>query len=158
MSRLEHRGQTEELLTATLTQTVILAMHSEEFHQAQTIPRRADTRLKVVKRAIDFMRQHLQEEIGVPEICAAAFASRRSLQYCFEEFLQTTPQAYLRALRLNEARRALKLHQDKPITAIASDLGFSSASHFTRHYKLMFEELPSDTVKAVHPHAGPILF
>lgn len=158
LSRLEHRGQTEELLTATLTQTVILAMHSEEFHQAQTIPRRADTRLKVVKRAIDFMRQHLQEEIGVPEICAAAFASRRSLQYCFEEFMQTTPQAYLRALRLNEARRALKQHGDRPITTIASDLGFSSASHFTRHYKLMFDELPSETLKACNLGSNTSLF
>lgn len=158
LDRLEGRGQAEELLTATLTQTVILAMHSEESHQAQTIPRRADTRLKVVKRAIEYMRAHLHEDIGVPEICAAAFASRRSLQYCFEEFLQTTPQAYLRALRLNEARRALKLRTDLPITVIASDLGFSSASHFTRHYKLMFDELPSETLKACSLGSSTSLF
>ncbi|WP_396269194.1 helix-turn-helix domain-containing protein [Ideonella sp.] len=158
LDRLEGRGQAEELLTATLTQTVILAMHSEESHQAQTIPRRADTRLKVVKRAIEYMRAHLHEDIGVPEICAAAFASRRSLQYCFEEFMQTTPQAYLRALRLNEARRALKLRTDLPITVIASDLGFSSASHFTRHYKLMFDELPSETLKACGLGSSTSLF
>ena len=98
--------------------------------------------MKVVKRALDFMREHLHQDIGVPEICAAACASRRSLQYCFEEFLHTTPQAYLRALRLNEARRTLKAHAGQPITALAS------ASHFTRHYKLMFDELPSETLKA----------
>ena len=53
----------------------------------------------------------------------------------------------MRALRLNEARRSLKLHADQPITSLASRLGFSSASHFTRHYKLMFDELPSETLK-----------
>ena len=158
VDRLGHHREATELLTATLTQTVILAMHSEESHQAQTIPRRADSRLKVVKRAIDYMRAQLHEDIGIPEICAAAFASRRSLQYCFEEFMQTTPQAYLRALRLNEARRALKLHGDRPITTIASDLGFSSASHFTRHYKLMFDELPSETLKACNLGSSTSLF
>ena len=83
----------------------------------------------------------------MPEICTAACASRRSLQYCFEEFLHTTPQAYLRALRLNEARRALKARAQQPITELATTLGFASASHFTRHYKLMFDELPSETLK-----------
>jgi AraC family ethanolamine operon transcriptional activator len=102
------------------------------------------------------MRAHLHDDIGIAEICDAACASRRSLQYCFEEFMHTTPQAYLRALRLNEARRALKLADGQPITALASELGFASASHFTRHYKLMFDELPSETLKAygLNPTGG----
>lgn len=140
-----------ELLAMALNQAVLLAMGGDRNGpQGSTIPRRADSRLKVVQRAIDFMREHLEQDIGVGEICAAAFASRRSLQYCFEEFMHTTPQAYLRALRLNEARRALKLCGDpasKPITELASMLGFSSASHFTRHYKAMFDELPSQTLR-----------
>jgi AraC family transcriptional regulator, ethanolamine operon transcriptional activator len=134
-----------ELLSSTLTQTVVLAMSSSR--SDHTIPRRADSRMKVVRRAIAFMRDRLHDEVGIPELCAAACASRRTLQYCFEEFLHTTPQAYLRALRLNEARRMLKSRADQPITELASDLGFASASHFTRHYKLMFDELPSETLK-----------
>ena len=135
------------LLASTVTHAVVLAMSAEREGGANTLPRRAETRLKVVKRAVEFMRDHLDADIGVPEICAAAFASRRTLQYCFEEFLHTTPQAYLRALRLNEARRALKAAHQPPITELASTLGFASASHFTRHYKLMFDELPSETLK-----------
>jgi len=145
LDRLSQPRQATELLGATLTQTVLLAMACE--HRNQGLARRADTRLKVVKRAIDFMQANLHEDIGVPEVCAAAYASRRSLQYCFEEFMQTTPQAFFRALRLNEARRALKLHSDRPITVIATDLGFANASHFTLHYKRMFDELPSQTLK-----------
>ncbi len=135
------------LLSSTFSHAVALAMAAEGEGGPSAIPRRADTRQKVVKRAIDFMRAHLHEDIGVPEICGAACASRRTLQYCFEEFMHTTPQAYLRALRLNEARRALKASQPRPITELASTLGFASASHFTRHYKLMFDELPSETLK-----------
>jgi len=148
LSALADAAAEVELLTSTLTQTVVLAMAGDSAQQASSIPRRADSRRRVVARAVDFMRAHLHQDIGVPEVCAAAFASRRTLQYCFEEFLHTTPQAYLRALRLNEARRTLKARTDQPITALATDLGFASASHFTRHYKLMFDELPSETLKA----------
>ena len=144
---LDDPAQETALLASTLTHAVILAMAAERDGGASTIPRRADSRLKVVKRAVEFMRANLEADIGVPEICGAAFASRRTLQYCFEEFMHTTPQAYLRALRLNEARRALKAHSQPPITELANTLGFSSASHFTRHYKLMFDELPSETLK-----------
>jgi AraC family transcriptional regulator, ethanolamine operon transcriptional activator len=144
---LEDAEQEEALLSSTVTHAVILAMAAERDGGASTIPRRAETRMKVVKRAVDFMRANLEVDTGVPEICGAVFASRRTLQYCFEEFMHTTPQAYLRALRLNEARRALKARSQPPITELANTLGFSSASHFTRHYKLMFDELPSETLK-----------
>lgn len=143
-----------EWVSLALSETVALAMTGDGVDPASVLPRRADTRMRVVKRAVDFMRANLHNAIGISEICGAACTSRRSLQYCFEEFLRTTPQAYLRALRLNEARRTLKLTADQPITAVATTLGFSSASHFTRHYRLMFDELPSDTLKLNGPMPG----
>ena len=145
LDRLNDQPREQRLLSSTVTQTLLLAMRGEN-DGASSVPRRADTRLRVVRRAIDFMRANLQQDIGIPEICAAAYTSRRTLQYCFEEFMQTTPQAYLRALRLNEARRQLKQRgAQRAITDLAGAMGFSSASHFTRHYKLMFDELPSQT-------------
>ncbi len=147
LDSLVERSDEAALLSATLTQAVMLAMAGDGSDHLASIPRRSETRLRVVKRAIEFMRANLHNDIGIPEICAAACSSRRSLQYCFEEFMHTTPQAYLRALRLNEARRMLKLSSDQAITNLASSLGFCSASHFTRHYKLMFDELPSQTLK-----------
>jgi AraC family transcriptional regulator, ethanolamine operon transcriptional activator len=147
LPRLADPTQEQALLSSTIGHAVILAMAAEGQSGPSTIPRRAETRLKVVRRAVDFMHANIEEDIGVPQICAAACASRRTLQYCFEEFMHTTPQAYLRALRLNEARRVLKVRAQQPISELATTLGFSNASHFTRHYKLMFDELPSETLK-----------
>jgi len=146
VSTLADRDHERSLIAATLTRTLSLAMAGCD-HPSH-IPRRAETRQKVVTRAIAYMRERINDDIGIAEICSAACASRRSLQYCFEEFLHTTPQAYLRALRLNEARRLLKTRDSMPITTIAVDFGFASASHFTRHYKLMFGELPSQTARS----------
>lgn len=143
------QGADEEdsLLADVLAGVLSLAAESDHAAGPSTIPRRAQARQQVARRAIDFMRANLQHDIRVPDICAAAYASRRTLQYCFEEFLHTTPQAYLRALRLNEARRVLKSRPGLPITEVAGDLGFCSASHFTQHYKEMFGELPSQTLR-----------
>jgi AraC family transcriptional regulator, ethanolamine operon transcriptional activator len=141
-----HR-QESELLSATITKAVSLAMRGRVEGSADVIPRRAESRMKVVNRAVDYMRANMLNDIGIPDICSAACASRRTLQYCFEELMHTAPQAHLRALRLNEARRRLKREKDTRITEIASLMGFSSASHFTRYYKQMFDELPSDTVR-----------
>jgi AraC family ethanolamine operon transcriptional activator len=150
LDALASGGHEAALLASTLQHTVVLAMHGDGAEaRASAIPRRAETRQRVVRRAIDFMRSHLADDIGIVEVCRAACASRRTLQYCFEEFMRTTPQAYLRALRLNEARRALKSSTSTAaaITALAGDYGFSSPSHFTRHYKAMFDEVPSQTLK-----------
>lgn len=133
-------------LATTVTKTVLLAMSGED--QSCNIPRRAESRLRVVRRAIEYLHTHLHEDVPTAEICRAACASRRTLQYCFEEFLQTTPQTYLRALRLNEARRRLKSSADAQITFVATEFGFNSASHFTRQYRSMFGELPSQTMRA----------
>lgn len=135
-----------EMLGLTLAQTVALAMRDGQ--RASAMPRGSQARLKVLQRAIDFMQAHLREDIDVDQLCAAACVSRRSLQYVFEEFLHTTPMAYWRALRLNAARRALKRSPGHSITALAHEWGFASASHFTQHYKGLFDELPSQTVKA----------
>lgn len=145
-TQVVHPEEEAEMLGLTLAQTVALAMRDGEC--ASALPRGSEARQKVLQRALDFMKAHLRDEVDVDRLCAAACVSRRSLQYVFEEFLQTTPMACWRALRLNAARRALKRSPGQPITDLAYEWGFASASHFTQHYKTLFDELPSHTVKA----------
>jgi AraC family ethanolamine operon transcriptional activator len=61
--------------------------------------------------------------------------------------LGTTPIKYLRSLRLNSVRRALR--QAAPgvtIQDIASHWGFWHLSQFAQDYKKLFGELPSATL------------
>ena len=139
--------QEQAFLSSLLTGALAVAMTALGVKSVSALPRRTDARQKVFRRAVEFMREHLSDDIGVPEICVEACASRRTLQYCFEECVHTSPQVYLRLMRLTEARRLLKAGSSAPITELASRLGFSSASHFTQQYKRMFDELPSKTQK-----------
>ncbi|RDU98816.1 helix-turn-helix domain-containing protein [Trinickia dinghuensis] len=118
-------------------------------------PEKAPIRLDETarRRVVDRVRELVTSKPDVPftvlDVCQAVGTSRRKLQYCFEEILGTHPAYYLRVLRLNAVRRELRRHSEG--TATVSDLAFSwgfwHLSRFATHYRQLFGELPSQTLK-----------
>ncbi|MBR0566264.1 helix-turn-helix domain-containing protein [Azoarcus sp. L1K30] len=103
----------------------------------------------VVERAREYMSAHIEEPITVADLCAELRVSRRTLQYSFQDVLNLNPVSFLRALRLNGVRRALKRApaEATSVADIAACWGFWHLSHFASDYKAMFGELPSETLK-----------
>lgn len=106
-------------------------------------------RHRVVERVRELVVSQPDVPLTVLDVCRAVGASRRKLQYCFEEIVGTHPAWYLRVLRLNAVRRELREHS--PASASVSDVacrwGFWHLSRFASHYRELFGELPSDTLK-----------
>ncbi|MBA3903664.1 MAG: AraC family transcriptional regulator [Rhodocyclaceae bacterium] len=112
------------------------------------------TRHAIVSRAQDYMREHVEEPLTVEDLCRVLGVSRRTLQYSFQEVLQLNPVSYLRAMRLNGARRMLKSADiaRQSVQDIAARWGFWHLSHFATDYRRMFGELPSETLRgSSHP-------
>jgi adenylate cyclase len=65
-----------------------------------------------------------------------------------------TPWAYLRALRLFAARRALSALTGDPITSIALSAGYTHLSRFACDYRERFGELPSETRRQARNDGG----
>lgn len=107
------------------------------------------TRQLVVARARDYMCAHIEEPITVADLCIALRVSRRTLQYSFQDVLELNPVKFLRALRLNAVRRALKEAGPGATTVadVAARWGFWHLSHFATDYREMFGELPSETLR-----------
>ena len=100
------------------------------------------------------MRGHVDEPLTVEDLCRVLAVSRRTLQYSFQEVLQINPVSYLRAMRLNGVRRALKAADParQSVQDIAARWGFWHLSHFANDYRRMFGELPSETLRSsAHP-------
>src|SRR5262249_49702752 len=57
----------------------------------------------VVRRAEEFIRARAAHPIGLDDIARAAGAGRRALQSGFRRFRETTPMAFLKAVRLDGA-------------------------------------------------------
>lgn len=104
-------------------------------------------RYQIVRDATDFAMAHTNEPITVSDLCSRFKISRRMLNYCFLEVLNTNPVQYLRTLRLNGVRRELRETADSPqaIRDIACKWGFWHLSRFAAEYRALFGELPSET-------------
>lgn len=118
--------------------------------------RRASRRVKVAREFIDASLQAGRVP-SIVDICAQTGASARALQYAFRDVMQLTPVAYLRILRLNKVRSALRAATtiDATVTRIATDWGFFHLSEFARDYQHLFGEYPSETLsRALSRSAG----
>jgi AraC-like DNA-binding protein len=107
----------------------------------------------MVSRARRYIASMMDAPLRVSEICRNIGASPRTLQYSFIEVLGITPLAYIKAVRLNAARRAIKGARQgrQDIGDIAFQYGFTHLSRFARDYKQAFGELPSQTRDRINP-------
>lgn len=104
----------------------------------------------IIAETRELVRNNVDVPISVAEVCLQLGISRRTLQYCFQNLLNTTPMAYLRAERLNGVRAMLRT--EKSVTEAAAHWGFWHFGHFAQEYKKMFGELPSVTFKRRQNH------
>ncbi|WP_339529939.1 helix-turn-helix domain-containing protein [Pseudomonas mucidolens] len=105
-------------------------------------------RKRMVDRAREYALGHLDEPLSILDVCNHIGASRRKLQYCFQETLGINPVAYLRALRLNAVRRELRDSLDEHgVQKVAARWGFWHLSRFASDYRTLFGESPSQTLR-----------
>ncbi len=101
-------------------------------------------RQRLVAKARDYLLNHHDQTITVPDLCQRLFVSRRTLQYCFEDVLGMSPVQYLRILRLNGARRDLRRHPESAVRDVAADWSFWHLSQFSSDYRKLFGHSPSE--------------
>ena len=114
----------------------------------QAAPLSPTARKRMVDRAREYALGHLDEPLSILDLCNHIGASRRKLQYCFQETLGINPVAYLRALRLNAVRRELRERVEvHGVQEVAGRWGFWHLSRFASDYRTLFGESPSQTLQ-----------
>ncbi len=112
-------------------------------------------------RAMALLRQGYREQISVEQLAAAAGLSVSAFHRHFKTLTTLTPVQFQKQLRLVEARR-LMLDDGWPASRAAFEVGYASASQFTREYGRMFGAPPRrdvrgrlsrDGSKGAHLHA-----
>lgn len=110
--------------------------------QRTSLQKRLDSRNPHLVEAVQLMERNLEEPLSLPEIAAQLGISHRELERLFRHYLQQTPSAYYRGLRLDQARWMLQ-QTTQSVTAVSVACGFTSLSHFTRCYRQRFAKKPS---------------
>jgi AraC-like DNA-binding protein len=100
-----------------------------------------------VKRAIDYMESNLDAPLTLSDIVAAAGVPGRTLFKHFEDWKGVSPMRYLRNVRFQRAREALKRGREgTSVTEVAKSCGFNHMSRFSAEYRKRFGESPSKTL------------
>jgi len=116
---------------------------------ASADPRRGSARSRRValRKAQAFIRDNLSLPPTVRQVCEHTGVSWRTLDYAFREHFDVTPRAYLKAVRLDEARRELRSGTCATVAEAANHCGFWHMGDFAAGYRSQFTELPSETLR-----------
>ncbi len=105
-----------------------------------------------VRKALQFVRDHIRENIMVMDISRAAGLSRRALEIKFRREIGCSIHEYVRRLRTDKIVRLL-VETDLPVGKIAESLGFSDIQHFARYFRTNKEISPLAYRRAYGKHA-----
>lgn len=105
-------------------------------------------RFAAVRFCEEYIRQHLDTRLTMLDLSIACGMPSRTLINAFEAITGLGPMDYLKRLRLSAVRRVLQRadRQHVKIVDIAMDWGFWHMGHFSRDYRVMFGESPSQTL------------
>jgi AraC-like DNA-binding protein len=112
-------------------------------------PDQAGASTPTLRRAVSFIDEHADRDIGIADIAAAAYVTIRAVQLAFRRHLGTTPLAYLRRVRLDRAHRQLVAADPsrESVSAVAYRWGFASPSRFADYYRRVYGVQPSNTLR-----------
>jgi AraC family transcriptional regulator, ethanolamine operon transcriptional activator len=134
-----NQKQLAEEFYALLTETI----GTGQANQARGL---CPNRERIVRRVRSFLDANPESALSITDICDEVGVTRRTLQNAIQEVFGISPQHYLKAIRLNGFRRALKACSPAvSIGDVAARWGFWHLSQLAQDYRRLFGELPSET-------------
>jgi AraC-like DNA-binding protein len=131
----EEAGQ-EIVLGALVEQlTVHLLRHHSNVRRSEELElSRVGLVDRRIRRAIELMYAHMNRELPLEEIAAAAYLSPFHFARLFKKLTGTSPHAYLGNLRVARSQ-SLLVETDLSISEVSARVGYSSPSHFTKAFR-----------------------
>ena len=96
-----------------------------------------------IQQTLDFIENHLNEEISIKSLAKMASLSPFYYQRLFSRLVKKPVIEYIKLRRMARSTETL-LQKDKRILDIALDLGFYSHEHFSRTFKDTFGMTPDE--------------
>lgn len=97
--------------------------------------------VRFIKPVIDAIEESYMDDISAKELADGVFVSQQYLSRVFTEFMNCSVYEYLTNYRINKAKELLLINRRRKVQDIASDVGYSDASHFI----VMFRKLTGMT-------------
>lgn len=141
---LENSFEVRSLESEVLETLGACIADSNQGDQRRSVPKH-----KVYVRNAIAQTESSDEPLTTVELARAIGVSHRTLNYAFKSVLDITPYSYLQLHRLNATHRELAIADPKEftVTSIALKWGFSHLGRFSKLYRNLFGEMPSETLR-----------
>jgi AraC-like DNA-binding protein len=108
----------------------------------------AGYRYGAMRRAEEYLREHMDKPFRSRALCRATNMSERSIEMLFKEVYGISPRTWSQLARLNAARQELLKADVRTVsvTAVATRWGFYHFGRFSAAYRRLFGEVPSATI------------
>lgn len=106
------------------------------------VRRQADVQYRVVGRVDQYLRDHLADEVRVPELASILGLTPNYLSTVYRQAAGRTISERLAEVRLDRARDLLA-RPGSQVKEVAAAVGYKSARHFARLYHERFGQTPS---------------
>ena len=106
-------------------------------------------RFQLIRKVEDYCAQTVDQPLGIGMLCCELGISERTLWDAFHHLTDMSPLAYMKAQRLNRAYRALRAADPTEVAVkqVCYANGFFHHGQFSRDYKRLFGEAPSETLQ-----------
>jgi LacI family transcriptional regulator len=132
LDRLMSRGRPPKR-PITVPPRAVVVRHSSDIYAVADL---------ATARALQFIREHFREPIGVEDVIRASHTSRCGLYRAFHKHVGRSVGEEIDRQRVEHAKVLLRETRQK-LYAIARLSGFSGAEHFTRTFRRATGEPPS---------------
>jgi len=96
-----------------------------------------------VKVPVQYIKKNYMNDICLSTLADVSHLSISALERRFKKHLRKTPKQFINEIRLENARRLL-VGTKIAISDVANDSGFTDHSYFSKQFKKLFGQLPSE--------------
>lgn len=114
-------------------------------------------RKKLVNQSIDYIMQHLDEDLSLDTVSSQFFISKYHFDRIFKEETGESIYAFIKRCKVDQSAVDMKLNPSRAITDIGLDYGYSSSNYssvFKKHHRIS----PTMFKQSVPTHSMPVPF
>jgi AraC family transcriptional regulator len=147
LSELKSDGIMGQLYVESLTYVLVIhLLRNYSISTPQIAPQHNGLTAMQLRQTIDYIQTHLDQNLSLAQIAESINISPTYFARSFKRATGTSPHQYVIQQRVERAKVMLKT-TDLAIANIAFQVGFSSQSHLTQHFKRLTGSTPRQVSK-----------
>ena len=102
----------------------------------------------IINKSIDYILSHIDDDMSIEDVADYCNFSKYHFSRMFKAETGVSIYSFIKSLKMDQSAVSLKIEQDKTITHIGSDYGYSS-SNYSSAFSKEFNVSPADYRKSI---------